>query len=159
MAVSEKVSPVGIRSQVTLPKAIRKGMKSNDKTRAGIQGDKTGNYLVITLQLPAGGMCSRVLTSEREQLVILKNMREPKGIREGMNLVFSLISDEKKIRVQKLLEKWKERELEWRWHFLVEVIWALEGQAGLNKLETEGTSWCYVSRKTCGHRRRRSLKQ
>ncbi|MFW9996418.1 MAG: hypothetical protein ACFFD4_30525, partial [Candidatus Odinarchaeota archaeon] len=73
------------------------------------------------------------------QLVLPKNLRESKGIKEGTNVVFSLLSEEK-IKVQKLLEKRKEQEASWRWNFLVEIIGALEGLVGLEKLEIKDNS-------------------
>ncbi|MFW9997768.1 MAG: AbrB/MazE/SpoVT family DNA-binding domain-containing protein [Candidatus Odinarchaeota archaeon] len=139
MTVSEKVSTVGIRNQVTLPKVIREGMNIKEKTRAYIQAVDKEDCLVISLQPPAGGVYSKIKISEKGQLVLPKNLRESKGIKEGTNVVFSLISDEK-IRVQKLLEKRKEREASWRWNFLVEVLGALEGIAGLEKLEIKDSS-------------------
>ncbi|MFW9997109.1 MAG: AbrB/MazE/SpoVT family DNA-binding domain-containing protein [Candidatus Odinarchaeota archaeon] len=139
MAVSEKVSTVGIRNQVTLPKAIREGVNISKKTRAYIQAGEKEDQLVISLQPPVKGVYSKIKISPKGQLVIPKNLRESKGIKEGTNVVFSLIDGER-IRVQKLLEKRKEKEKTWRWTFLVEVIGALEKLAGLEKLEIKGTS-------------------
>ncbi|MFW9991271.1 MAG: AbrB/MazE/SpoVT family DNA-binding domain-containing protein [Candidatus Odinarchaeota archaeon] len=137
--ITEKVSTVGIRHQVTLPKAIRKGMKIKEKTPAYIQAVDKEDYLVISLQRPSEGVYIKIRISEKGQLVMPKNLRESKGIQEGTNVVFSLISDEK-IKVQKLLEKRKELEPEWRWLFLVEIIRSLEGLAGLDTLAIEGNS-------------------
>ncbi|MFW9995312.1 MAG: AbrB/MazE/SpoVT family DNA-binding domain-containing protein [Candidatus Odinarchaeota archaeon] len=139
MTASEKVSTVGIRNQVTLPKTIREGMNIREKTRAYIQGSEKGDHLVISLQPPVEGVYSKIKISEKGQLVLPVNLRESKGIKEGTNVVFSLISDEK-IRVQKLLEKRKEREASWRWNFLVEIIGALEGLTGLDTLEIKDNS-------------------
>ncbi|MFW9996573.1 MAG: AbrB/MazE/SpoVT family DNA-binding domain-containing protein [Candidatus Odinarchaeota archaeon] len=139
MAVSEKVSTVGIRNQVTLPKAIREGMNIKEKTRAYIQASEREVQLIISLKRPTEGVYSRIKISPKGQLVIPKNLRSSKGIEEGTNLVFSLL-DEEKISVQKLLDKRKEKEKTWRWGFLVEIIEALEKLTGLEKLEIEGTS-------------------
>jgi len=134
MAVSEKVSTVGIRNQVTLPKVIREGLNISEKTGAYMQGSEKSDQMIISLKQPAEGVYSKIKISEKGQLVIPKNLRESKGIKEGTNLVFSLISDEK-IGVQKLLEKKKEKETNWRWNFLLEIIRSLEGITGLEKLE------------------------
>ncbi|MFW9996149.1 MAG: AbrB/MazE/SpoVT family DNA-binding domain-containing protein [Candidatus Odinarchaeota archaeon] len=139
MTVSEKVSTMGIRHQVTLPKAIREGVNISEKTRAYIQASEKEDQLVISLQPPAEGVYSKIKISGKGQLVIPKSFRDSKGIQEGTNLVFSLLSGEK-IKVQKLLEKRKEREPEWRWSFLVEIIGALEGLAGPEQLEIQDNS-------------------
>ncbi|MFW9998159.1 MAG: hypothetical protein ACFFD4_39320, partial [Candidatus Odinarchaeota archaeon] len=65
MTASEKVSTVGIRNQVTLPKTIREGMNIKEKTRAYIQGSEKGDYLVISLQPPVEGVYSKIKISEK----------------------------------------------------------------------------------------------
>ncbi|MFW9997472.1 MAG: hypothetical protein ACFFD4_35860 [Candidatus Odinarchaeota archaeon] len=103
MTTSEKVSTVGIRNQITLPKMIREGVNIREKTPVYIQAVDNVDYLVISLQPPVGGVYSKIKISEKGQLVISKSLWESKGIQGGTNVVFSLINTEK-IKVLKLRE-------------------------------------------------------
>jgi AbrB family looped-hinge helix DNA binding protein len=139
MVAVEKVSTVGIRNQVTLPKPVRLKVNISEKSSAYIQAAaKNGEYLVITLQPPESGVYNKIKISEKGQLVIPKNLRESTGINEGTNLVFSVIEG-KKIRVQKLKER-KTGQLPKRWNFLVEVLDALNQITDLQNLDIDGKS-------------------
>ncbi|MHA1167008.1 MAG: hypothetical protein ACTSP4_10460 [Candidatus Hodarchaeales archaeon] len=142
----EKVSTVGIRNQVTLPKIIREKMRITQKTTAYIRSTEKGNFLLITLEPPTGTTFNKIKISEKGQLVIPKNLRESKKITEGTNLIFSM-SGTSEIKIQKLLKKRKEQEKNWRWNFLVEIIGAMENISGLKDIEIKDMSIILDSKK------------
>ena len=137
----EKVSTVGIRNQVTLPKLIREQAKIGNKVQAYIRANEAEKCLIITIEPPTGTY-NKIKISEKGQLVIPKNLRESKGITEGTNLVFT-VTREKEIWLQKLIEKrpvGKRKVENWRWTFLVEVIESFEAISGLKDLDIDGAS-------------------
>ncbi|MFW9991578.1 MAG: AbrB/MazE/SpoVT family DNA-binding domain-containing protein [Candidatus Odinarchaeota archaeon] len=139
MVTVEKVSTVGIRNQVTLPKPVREELNIGEKSLAYIQAAvKEGKYLIITLQPPEAGVYNKIKISEKGQLVIPKNLRESTGIYEGTNLVFSVIGGNE-IRIQKLKER-KTDQFSKRWSFLVEVLDTLSQITDLDNLDVEGNS-------------------
>jgi AbrB family looped-hinge helix DNA binding protein len=141
----EKVSTVGVRNQVTLPKVIRKKAKIKEKMVAYIQAKDKDNFLVITLD-PPKGVYNKIKISEKGQLVIPKNLRESKNIKKGNNLVFS-IKDENVIAVKKLIERRKEKNKNWRWQFLVDVMKSLETVPSLINIRIEDKSLALVIKK------------
>jgi len=144
-SMNEKVSTVGVRNQVTLPKVIRKKAKIREKMIAYIQAREDENNLVITLDPPAG-IYNKIKISEKGQLVIPKNLRESKGIKKGNNLVFS-IKDEKEIAVKKLDERKKEKAKNWRWDFLVSVMAVLDTVKALDTVKIEDASLALMMKK------------
>ncbi|MFW9998243.1 MAG: hypothetical protein ACFFD4_39750, partial [Candidatus Odinarchaeota archaeon] len=68
MAASEKVSTVGIRKQVTLPKAIRERVNITEKMWAYIQASDKDDQLIISLQPPVKGLYSKMMISPKGQL-------------------------------------------------------------------------------------------
>ncbi|MHA1449668.1 MAG: AbrB/MazE/SpoVT family DNA-binding domain-containing protein [Candidatus Hodarchaeales archaeon] len=135
----EKVSTVGIRNQVTLPKSVREGIKINKKTQAYIQAIEKEDILVISLDPPSGGIFNKIKISEKGQLVIPKNLRESKGIGEGTNLVFSISAD-KNIKVQKLKERKEGKPAVKSWILVMEILDALNNMADLKNIDIDGQS-------------------
>ncbi|MFW9994299.1 MAG: AbrB/MazE/SpoVT family DNA-binding domain-containing protein [Candidatus Odinarchaeota archaeon] len=129
----EKVSTVGIRNQVTLPKHIREKAKIGEKIAAYIQVRE--DMLVITLDPPDEGIVyNRIKISEKGQLVIPKNLRESKGIKEGSNLIFNSTNGDE-ITVRKLVEKRGSTAKNWRWNFLVAIIKSVGSVPNLARYE------------------------
>lgn len=91
----QKVSTVGIRNQVTLPKDIRKQLQQKDKFSAFISVDK--KMLRITLSKPEG-LHNSIAVSDKGQFVVPKNLRESLDISENDNLVFNVVKDYVEIR-------------------------------------------------------------
>ena len=54
----EKVSTVGIRNQVTMPRDIRQALGLKGKMKAAIRAVKGGKKMVITGEIPAEGVYS-----------------------------------------------------------------------------------------------------
>ena len=142
--IIEKVSTVGIRKQITLPRAIREKLFTGGKTIAYIQARDKEGFLAITLQPPATGTYNKISISSKGQMVIPKNLRESKGIKAGDNLVFSIRNGE--IRLKKLAEQRSEREPNFLWNFLVEIINWLEsaGSSNVNNVSVAGNSLLLV---------------
>ena len=145
-APKEKVSTVGIRNQVTLPKQVRERVKTGTKRLAYIQAREKEDSLFITLEPPTAGTYNKIKISEKGQLVIPKNLRESKDIREGTNLVFS-VKGEREIMVQKLIDQRKEHEISWRWSFLVEIIKTVEQVTAMKNVSIEGNSLVLSTKK------------
>ncbi|MHA1449288.1 MAG: AbrB/MazE/SpoVT family DNA-binding domain-containing protein [Candidatus Hodarchaeales archaeon] len=130
--ITEKVSTVGIRNQVTLPKAIRESLQISEKTVAFISVCDDG--LRLTTVKPEEGVFNRIKISEKGQLVIPKNLRESLGIREGTNLLF--MKEEKgKIKITKLKETEKVTTGD-HWNLLVKFVRIL-GEYGM-KVSMDG---------------------
>jgi AbrB family looped-hinge helix DNA binding protein len=140
----EKVSTVGIRNQVTLPKQVRERVKVGEKTTAYIQAWEKEEFLVITLEPPNNGVYNKIKISEKGQLVIPKNLRESTGIIEGTNLVFSVFGKER-IRIQKLKEREIEEKYPKRWNFLIDVLDVLNKATDLKNVEIKKKSLIITS--------------
>ncbi|MFW9997178.1 MAG: hypothetical protein ACFFD4_34360 [Candidatus Odinarchaeota archaeon] len=142
--MSSRVSKVGARNQVTLPKSIRNGLNLVEGLNAYIGADEKGNYLIISLQDSPDEAFDEIRISNKGQLIIPKKFRNLKGISEGSNLVFTVISATE-ITVQKLLENRKEQEIKWRWNFLIEIIGTLDEISGIRNLEFENGSLVLIT--------------
>ncbi|MFW9996155.1 MAG: AbrB/MazE/SpoVT family DNA-binding domain-containing protein [Candidatus Odinarchaeota archaeon] len=136
--LDERVSTVGVRNQVTLPKVIRKKAKIREKAVACIQARDKDGSLAITLNPPEQGVYNRIKISGKGQLVIPKNLRESKGIKEGVNLVFSINGDGE-ITMKKLAERRGTKSSSKRWDFLISTVGILYTPE-LDKLTVEGNS-------------------
>ncbi len=120
----EKVSTVGIRNQVTMPKVIRESLKITTKITAYIRAVDKEKKMVITVKEPESGVYNRIKISEKGQLVVPKNLRESMGIKEGTNLMF-----EKKgegIRVTKLDVAGKGKEKLDTWQLVIDFVSILQ---------------------------------
>ncbi|MFW9992924.1 MAG: hypothetical protein ACFFD4_12855 [Candidatus Odinarchaeota archaeon] len=122
--IIEKVSTVGVRNQITLPKLVREKLNITVKTAVFIQSDDKADSLVMTLEPPQNGVFNRITISGKGQLVIPGNLRLSKGIKEGTNLIFSLTGD--RIKVQKLARS-KQKKMPTRWTFFLTTFKVLLG--------------------------------
>ncbi|MFW9996442.1 MAG: AbrB/MazE/SpoVT family DNA-binding domain-containing protein [Candidatus Odinarchaeota archaeon] len=145
-ASSERVSTVGMRYQVTLPKVIRENAKIKEKMVAYIHARDKEDSLVITLNPPGEGVYNRIKISEKGQLVIPKNLRESKHIKQGNNLVFNIEGDQE-ITVKKLAERRRERDANWRWQFFIEIIEMIGTIPELDRLDIENDSLVLTMKK------------
>ena len=132
--ITEKVSTVGIRNQVTLPKPIRESLQISEKAEAYICVAEDG--LKLTTAQPEEGIFNRIKISEKGQLVIPKNLRESLGINEGTNLLF-LKEEKGKIKITKLKESEKATTGN-QWNLLVSFVQTLS-EYGM-KVSMEGKS-------------------
>ncbi|MFW9994843.1 MAG: AbrB/MazE/SpoVT family DNA-binding domain-containing protein [Candidatus Odinarchaeota archaeon] len=130
----ERVSTVGIRNQVTLPKGVRDKLKIVTRTPAFIRAGGIDNRLIISLNPPEGSIFNRIKISEKGQLVIPKNFRESTGIKENTNLVFSVEGEE--IAIQKLVER-RASLADNYWSFLLSTIVTIDSFSSLEQIEVE----------------------
>ncbi|MFW9996641.1 MAG: AbrB/MazE/SpoVT family DNA-binding domain-containing protein [Candidatus Odinarchaeota archaeon] len=130
----EKVSTIGIRNQITLPKDIRDAVKITAKTEVYIKNQEDQESLIISLEKPTEGVYNSVKISEKGQLVIPKNYRESKGIKGGTNLLFR-VSSGTDIIVQILPPERKESTRDQRWNLLIDIFKALNGFSTMNTLQ------------------------
>ncbi|MFW9993446.1 MAG: AbrB/MazE/SpoVT family DNA-binding domain-containing protein [Candidatus Odinarchaeota archaeon] len=145
-SLNERVSAVGVRNQVTLPKVIRRKAKIKEKMVAYIHARDKEDSLVITLNPPDEGVYNRIKISEKGQLVIPKNLRESKHIKQGNNLVFSIEGDQE-ITVKKLAERRREKSNNWRWQFFIEILETVEAVPELDHLDVEQNSLVLILKK------------
>ncbi|MFW9994863.1 MAG: AbrB/MazE/SpoVT family DNA-binding domain-containing protein [Candidatus Odinarchaeota archaeon] len=143
MTTNERVATVGLRNQVTLPKEIRKNVRIVPKQTAFISSLDKDDCLVISLEPPDNGVFNRIKISEKGQLVIPKNLRDSKHIKEGTNLVFTVKND-REITMKKLKERCVEPVSGWRWQFLVDILTVLEPVSDLTRMETGDRSLVLV---------------
>ncbi|MHA2297654.1 MAG: hypothetical protein ACXAEU_13785 [Candidatus Hodarchaeales archaeon] len=117
----DRVSPVGPRYQVTLPKKVREKTKfSNGRTKAYIQAPTDKDYIIISYDQPDRSH-SIIKLSEKAQFVIPKDFRESKSIEKGSNLIFSRL-DETIIKMVKLDDLTNRKTTEIRWEIFIEVL-------------------------------------
>ncbi|MFW9991206.1 MAG: hypothetical protein ACFFD4_04025 [Candidatus Odinarchaeota archaeon] len=133
----ERVSTVGVRNQVTLPKDVRNKAHIAGRSTAFIRADAESDSLIITPKPPDTGIYNRIKISEKGQLVIPRNLRESKGIATSTNLVFS-ISGEGEVTVQKLKER-KAAISDGRWQFLMRVVETVTSYGNLESIRVEGS--------------------
>jgi AbrB family looped-hinge helix DNA binding protein len=137
--INEKVSTVGVRNQVTLPKTVRERVDIANKATAFILAADKEDFLIITFQSPSSGVYNKIKISEKGQLVIPKNLRMSMGIAEGTNLVFSVT--EKKMITIRILEKSKEStSANSKWQFLTKLLEIAEQFRGLEKTSVENSN-------------------
>ena len=122
--IAEKVSTVGIRNQVTMPKVIRESLKITTKITVFIKAVDKEKKLVITVKEPESGVYNKIKISEKGQLVVPKNLRESMGIKEGMNLMFSKTGEG--IKVTKLERAGKEKEQLDTWQLVIDFFSVLQ---------------------------------
>ncbi|MHA2297704.1 MAG: hypothetical protein ACXAEU_20065 [Candidatus Hodarchaeales archaeon] len=117
----DRVSPVGPRYQVTLPKKVREKTKfSNGRIEAYIQAPADKDFFIISFEQPerTHGI---IKLSEKAQFVIPKDFRESKRIDRGSNLMFSKL-DNNNIKMEKLDEITKRKTTDTRWEIFIEVL-------------------------------------
>ncbi|MHA2335504.1 MAG: hypothetical protein ACXAEU_25970, partial [Candidatus Hodarchaeales archaeon] len=117
----DRVSPVGPRYQVTLPKKVRERTKfSNGRTEAYIQAPADKDFFIISFERPESTH-GIIKLSEKAQFVIPKDFRESKSIERGSNLMFSRL-DDMNIRMDKLEAITKRETTDTRWETFIEVL-------------------------------------